>query len=279
MRRWRAAVLALCLASGVARAEPVDVSVLTYNIHGLPSWIAGDDPPARIPQILSIAKPYDVVLLQEDFAHHDVVVAASPFAHLVRGNAAWIAAPLFQGAGLTILSRFAATASAREAYGTCHGWVTAANDCFGHKGFVMARLAPPGGTSFDAWNTHLDAGDSDADRAARADQLERLAAAIEAKSAGRAVVVGGDFNLHWDEPRDRALLDGFAARLGLAIAAMTPAGGWDSRLDYLLVRAAADRCLATLEAGKDESLLDTGGRPLSDHPAIFARLRLGPGCG
>lgn len=279
MRRWRAAALALCVAAGAARAEPVDVSVLTYNIHGLPSWIAGDDPPARIPQILEIARPYDVVLLQEDFAHHDVVVAKSPFAHLVRGNAAWIAAPLFQGAGLTILSRFATTESAREAYGTCNGWVSAANDCFGHKGFVMTRLALPDGVSFDAWNTHLDAGDADADRAVRARQLDRLAAAIETKSAGRAVVVGGDFNLHWDEPPDRALLEGFAARLGLAIAAMTPAGGWDSRLDYLLVRAAADHCLATLAAGKDERLLDAADRPLSDHPAIFARLRLGPGCG
>lgn len=279
MRPLAVPMLALCLAASVAKAEAADVSVLTYNIHGLPSWIAGDDPPARIPQILRIAQPYDVVLLQEDFAHHDVVVAKSPFAHLVRGNAAWIEAPLFQGAGLTILSRLATTASAREPYDVCNGWVSAANDCFGHKGFLMARLALPDGASFDAWNTHLDAGDSDADRAVRADQLARLAAAIETQSADRAVVVGGDFNLHWDEPRDRALLEVFAARLGLAIAAMTPAGGWDSRLDYLLVRAAADRCLATVEAGKDESLLDAAGRPLSDHPAIFARLRLGPGCG
>ena len=59
---------------------------------------------------------------------------------------------------------------------------------------------------------------------------------------------------------------------------MTPAGGWDSRLDYLLTRPAPDRCLSALEAGKDERLLDAAGRPLSDHPAIFARLRLGSQC-
>ena len=171
MKRLRAALLALCCVAPAAHAEPVELSVLTYNIHGLPSWIARDDPPARIPQILSIAQPYDVVLLQEDFAHHDAVVAASPFAHLVRGNPAWLEAPLFQGAGLTILSRFAATESAREPYDVCNGWVSAANDCFGHKGFVMARLALPDGAAIDAWNTHLDAGDTDADRAVRADQL------------------------------------------------------------------------------------------------------------
>lgn len=271
-------ILAALLVARAAGAEPIEVSVLTYNIHGLPSWIAGDDPPARIPRILEIAKPYDVVLLQEDFAHHDVVVASSPFPHLVRGNEAWIGAPLFQGAGLTILSHFAALDTAREPYGVCNGWLSAANDCFGHKGFVIARLALPDGVTLDAWNTHLDAGDTESDRAVRADQLDRLAAAIEQKSATRAVVVGGDFNLHWDEPEDRALLEDFAQRLGLSIAAMTPVDGWDSRLDYLLTRPAAGGCLTTLEAGKDERLIDASGQPLSDHPAIFARLRLESGC-
>lgn len=268
----------LSIAATPARAEPIEFCVLTYNIHGLPSWIARDDPPARIPQILAIAEPYDVVLLQEDFAHHDVVVATSPFPHSVRGNEAWIDAPLFQGSGLTILSRFAVIESAREAYGVCNGWLSAANDCFGNKGFVLARLELPDGTSIDVWNTHLDAGDADADRSVREDQLDRLATAIEAKSAGRTVLIGGDFNLHWDEVADRTLLERFIARLGLEIAAMTPIGGWDSRLDYLLVRAAPDRCLTTLESGKDERLVDERGQPLSDHPAIFARLQLGSGC-
>lgn len=265
-------------AAGAAGAEPVEVAVLTYNIHGLPSWIARDDPPTRIPRILEIAKPYDLVLLQEDFAHHDVVIANNPFPHLVRGNGPWIEAPIFQGAGLTILSRFAPIETAREPYGVCNGWLSAANDCFGHKGFVMARLALPGGETLDAWTTHLDAGDTDADRAVRADQLARLTAAIEARSAGRAVVIGGDFNLHWDDAKDRTLLEQFTQRLGLSIAAMTPVGGWDSSLDYLLTRPATGNCLTTLEAGKDERLIDAAGQPLSDHPAIFARLRVGSGC-
>lgn len=278
MRCWRVAALLLCVAGGAPRAAAVELSVLTYNIHGLPSWIARDDPAVRIPQILRIAEPYDLVLLQEDFAHHDLVVAKSPFAHLARGNAARIEAPLFQGAGLTILSRFATAETARAAYGACNGWLSAANDCFGHKGFLMARLALPGGASIDAWNTHLDAGDTESDRSVRASQLERLAAAIESESAGRAVVAGGDLNLHWEEPRDRALLEGFATRLGLSIAAMAPAGGSDSRVDYLLVRPAAEGCLAAPEGGEDARLHDAAGRPLSDHPAIFARLRIESGC-
>jgi endonuclease/exonuclease/phosphatase family metal-dependent hydrolase len=275
LRRWGGVAIALTLLSCAARAEPIELSILTYNIHGLPNWVTRDERPARIPRILEIAEPYDVVLLQEDFAFHDVIVAHSPFAHLVRGNEAWIDAPFFEGAGLTILSRFAATESARDAYGVCNGWLWAASDCFAHKGFVMARLALPGTDPIDAWNTHLDAGDTAADRSVRAEQLDRLAAVIEEKSHGRAAIVGGDFNLEWSEPRDRALLESFAARLGLAFAAMTPAGERRSRIDYVLVRSAADRCLATLASGKDDRLRDAAGHPLSDHPAIFARLRLG----
>jgi len=256
------------LAVSPAHADPSEVSLLTYNIHGLPGWIARDDPPARIPKILAQAKAYDVVLLQEDFAYHDAVIAHSPFAVLVRGNEPWARGPLLEGAGLTILSRFASVASQREAYGVCNGWIAAANDCLGNKGFLMARIALPNGALLDVWNTHLDAGDGDADRAARAAQLERLAAAMETQSAGRPLVVGGDFNLEWDEPRDRALLERFAARLGLHVAAQTPPDGWDSHLDSLWIRG-----VQRADGGKDGRFVQADGEPLSDHPAIFARVR------
>lgn len=275
MSRRGALLFALVLAAATARAEPAELAVLTYNIHGLPDWIARDDPPARIPQILAKATPYDVVLLQEDFAHQPVVDASHRHPHLWRGNGAslgWIG----QGAGLTILSRFASDgAPLAVPYGVCNGWISAANDCLADKGYLHVRLALPGGRALDVWNTHLDAGRDEADHAARVAQLDALAAAIESRSAGRALLAGGDFNLEWDDARDRALLERFAQRLGLSIAAQTPAGAWDGHLDYLLVRGAGDRCVEPADAGKDEAFLDAASRPLSDHPAIRARLRLG----
>jgi endonuclease/exonuclease/phosphatase family metal-dependent hydrolase len=267
----------LLLLATSAAAEPIELRALTYNIHGLPSWIAGDDPPARIPQLLAKARDYDVVLLQEDFAHQPIVDTHRDHPHRWRGNGAQLPI-LGQGAGLTILSRHP---SSREPiatpYGVCNGWVSAANDCFGNKGYLHVRLALPDGSELDVWNTHLDAGPGDADRAARARQLAMLADAIESQSGGRPLLVGGDFNLEWSHAADRALLEEFARRLDLTIAAQTAAGDWDSQLDYLLVRAAPERCIEAREPGKDESFRDTAERPLSDHPAIGARLQIA-GC-
>jgi endonuclease/exonuclease/phosphatase family metal-dependent hydrolase len=268
-------VAALCLAAPV-RAEPVEISILTYNIHGLPSYIALDDPPARIPRILELAKEYDVVLLQEDFSHQPIVDASKRHPELWRGNGEslpWIGV----GAGVTTLSRLAsAEAPFAEPYGVCNGWLGAANDCLGNKGFLLKRFQLAGDQQLDVWNTHLDAGRSEADREARRAQLEKLAAAMEARSRGRAVLVGGDFNLEWTDPGDRAVLDAFVARVGLAIAAQTPPGGWETHLDYLLVRNGERVCIEPSEGGKDEAFA-ADGVPLSDHPAIRTRLRVG-GC-
>jgi len=269
-------VAALAPAAPAEDGAPLTLSVLTYNTHGLPGWIAGDDPPARYPVLLEKAARFDVVLLQEDFAHQPVVDTAKRHPALVRGNGAWRELPLFQGSGLTLLTRLAAAASPILApYFVCHGWLSDANNCLGNKGFLMQRLALAGGAAVDVWNTHLDAGAGDGDQAAREAQLDRLAAAIERESAGRPVIAGGDFNLHWDDPRDRALLERFRGRLGLAVAAMTPEGAWRSRLDYLLFRPAAAAALAVREAGMAHDFVGARGEPLSDHPAIFAVFEVG----
>lgn len=272
--RVSALALALLFVAGAAHArDPVELRVLTYNIHGLPDWIARDDPPARIPQILARAADYDIVLLQEDFAYHDVVLANQKHPHVFRGNEAW--APLLEGSGLTIFSRFANGAAPRTfAYGVCNGYFSAANDCLGNKGFLMVRLALPNGAELDVWDTHLDAGRDDADHAARVAQLDHLARAIEADSAGHAVLVGGDLNLEWDDARDHALLESFRDRLGLTVAAQTPPDGWESHLDYLLLRPSGDVQVRRVDAGKEAKMVDAANAALSDHPALFAVLRV-----
>lgn len=278
-RALRDALVLLTTVAGLqvgpaAAAAPAEIEVVTYNIHGLPTWIARDDPPARIPQLLAKARDYDVVLLQEDFSHQALVDAHREQPHAWRGNGAWLPV-VGAGSGLTILSRHPAAGDPIAApYDVCNGWLSAANDCLGHKGFLHVRLRLPDASELDVWNTHLDAGRGDADRTAREAQLAMLASAIESRSRGRALLVGGDFNLEWNEPADRALLERFGQRLGLGIAAQTPRGGWDGHLDYLLVRSEGTRCLDVVDSGKDGAFEDGDARPLSDHPAIRVRLRL-----
>jgi endonuclease/exonuclease/phosphatase family metal-dependent hydrolase len=264
----------LLLAPSAAPAErraSAWLSVLTYNTHGLPAWIARDEPEARFPILLTKAEHFDVVLLQEDFAHQELVDRHHRHGNLVRGNGPRRGWPLLAGSGLTLLTNLAMHGSpVFGPYESCHGWLSAASDCFGNKGFLMQRLALPNGARVDFWNTHLEADSGDADHAVRRQQLERLADAIESHSAKRAVVVGGDFNLHWDQERDRALLDRWIARLGLTLGAISPVGSWDKRIDYLFFRNGLDATLEARDGGLRCDFIGPTGQPLSDHPAVFA---------
>jgi endonuclease/exonuclease/phosphatase family metal-dependent hydrolase len=290
--RVRAAAAAIAVAGALcggperSAAEPasVELRVLTYNTHGLPAWIAGDDPGWRFPQIAQRVQAYDVALLQEDFDHHDLLRAGVPGLVVERGNASRFEGSALclvacQGSGLTFLTRFPRAALlelANVRYPACAGWLGNANDCFATKGFQHARLLLPGALEVHLVNTHLDAGRAPEDRAARRAQLERLQSHLETAARGAALVLGGDLNLDAADPEDAALRDEFVRALGLEDTGAThaPGGPW-RRLDYLYRRDGVAVLLQLLEAGEAREFSD-GPRPLSDHPALFVRLRARP---
>ncbi len=277
-RALLACLIWLLAASPAAFAEPrasLTLRVLTYNIHGLPAWIARDDPETRIVQLLAQARAFDVVLLQEDFAYQDLVDGLHGRRHGVRAEPAGGTPFLRRGTGLTLLTDIATEGAAHAtAYGACNGWLSASSDCLADKGTLAQRLRLRDGVQIDVWNTHLDAGRSDEDHAARVAQLEVLAADIKRRSAGRAVILSGDFNLHWTVPRDQALLLTFAGRLGLTLAARVPDDGGRKRVDYLLYRATPAVPLRVRRAGVAPGFTDARGEPLSDHPPVFAEFEL-----
>jgi hypothetical protein len=270
------ALLGLAPAHGGGPArEPVELSVLTYNLHGLPAWIAGDDPAARLPVALEKAGAFDLVLIQENWAFRELVEREKRHPLRILGESprrGWLGR---NGSGLELLARGVDPRERHsDGYGVCFGVLGGANDCFANKGFLMARLALAGGGEIDVWNTHLDAGGSPGDQAARAAQLGRLAARIAERSAGRALILGGDFNLEWDAAPQRALLEDFLSRTGLSLAAATPPGAWNRRLDYLLLRSGAGTTLEVTEAGMADGFVTDAGAPLSDHPPVYARVRV-----
>jgi endonuclease/exonuclease/phosphatase family metal-dependent hydrolase len=126
-------------------------------------------------------------------------------------------------------------------------------------------------------NTHLDAGRAAADRAARRAQLAELRVHLEREAAGAALVVAGDLNLRAADPLDVALRDEFAHALGLVDtgAAAPSESAWE-RLDYVYRRDGSAVLLEVLEAGEAREFVDEAARPLSDHPALFVRLRARP---
>ena len=265
-------LLYLCFISTDLNSE--EIKILVYNTHGLPSAFAGDDPEERFPLIGEKTKAYQLSLLQEDFAHHELLLKnLNKESIAIRGNGNNKSlCPFCSGSGLTMISNFEREWQLEvnsEAFNSCSGWLGGLNDCFASKGFQLARIETPSEKYVFILNTHLDAGRSTSDRKVRADQLNQILAKVEKVIDGEALIVAGDLNLRWNDPQDSHLLETFKKDLGL----LDSFGGVKNRpsLDYILYRNGTDTTLEVLEVGIDPDF-QYDNKPLSDHPALFIRL-------
>jgi hypothetical protein len=182
------------------------------------------------------------------------------------------------GDGLGILSRFPFDEFRRVPWKTCGEGEA---DCLAMKGFAMARVELASGLNVDVYNLHADAGSEESDIAARAAGFEQLAAYIEAHSEGRAIILGGDTNLHTDpgsdDPLDREdarLWKTFLERTGLVDGCDALACEDPGRIDKFAFRSGGGIELEPLSRKFEvEKFRDAGGGPLSDHDALAVRWR------
>ena len=280
-------ILLLSIASNVALADfskgktrrnAIELNLLVYNTHGLPTVFARDNPRERFPKIGALTEKFDLSILQEDFAHHESLRRyVNSAAQVQRGETKeHPKCVVCSGSGLTFVSNLSPkhwfTRTTFEPFKKCSGWFSRANDCFAQKGFQLIELSGVEGHRFFIVNTHLDAGNHEQDRTARADQLEQVAIAIEKNAEGAAVIVAGDLNLDWEHHSDRSLLASFANRLNLVLAQK---GGdaqndWQT-LDYIYYRSGTQALLSKEGSGEVDALTDDL-NPLSDHPALYAKI-------
>ena len=274
-------LLGAALADEVGFPE-VRFSVLSYNVHGLPAWVVDDDPEQRTPRIAALLGAYDVALIQEDWAYHELLTRGTGHELIERGNlsrlalAEWIS--VLGGSGLTVLARTSSAervSVSKQPYSGCSGWLGGANDCLATKGFTRLRLRFAGGSLVDFYTTHLDAGGGEDDQAVRVSQIAQLTRAVRQQSSGVAVIIAGDFNLHFDRPEHRAVIDRFGAELRLSRSeARGDPERW-SQLDYLWYRSGAAHALELLESGEALEFVHDG-VPLSDHPPLYGKFALRP---
>jgi hypothetical protein len=291
--RWLrlAAIAVVAGALGASRAVadapgPIELSVLSYNTRGLPEFVAGDGPAERHRRIGPLLNGYDLVLLQEDFVHHEELLVGAEHPLVVRGNgpqslvpgyASWLCP--WCGSGLTILADLAPERLLeveRVPFGVCAGWIFRRLDCWASKGILRVRLELAPGIEIDVYDLHLDAGMTGEDRYARARQLEIVRDHARRASEGRALVVAGDFNVWSALEDDHLRLEALIAELGLRRAAVPPVTRGYPGVDRIYYRSGRDVRLEVLEASVEEAFVDDEGRPLSDHAAIQARLRITP---
>ena len=256
MRKVRSALLALviALAVGASRspalppsAPPVtpppfdgELSVMTYNIHGLP-WPVAWDRPAQLARIAATLRDLrregrnpHIVVLQEAFTPEAQSIGqATGYRYVVTGptaEMAGIAIPVgfstpsasdrtwlkgeimgkYVGSGLQILSDYPVTGIRRMAYPTlaCAGY-----DCLANKGAVMASIRLPDRPDpIDIVTTHLNSRRASKVADDRSLEAYRLQIACltnflhRVHNPARALIVAGDFNVGKAAPRRRALM-------------------------------------------------------------------------
>ena len=213
--------------SGPARFDG-DLSVMTYNIHGLPWPMAWDRPAdfARIAATLQTLRATgrnpQIVLLQEAFTSDAQAIGrAAGYRYIVDGPGEGAAsaqppAPAdlrfaaaeswshgegigkWVGSGLQILSDFPIVGAHAMVY---PGYACAGFDCLANKGALLVRIRlPGGGDPVDIVTTHLNsrrASDVPDERSNHAHdrQLACLTAFIRRFHDPRdALIVAGDFN-------------------------------------------------------------------------------------
>jgi hypothetical protein len=249
-----------------------------------------------MPKISRLLDGYDLVLVQEDFLFHTLLAfaASHPFRSQPAGASRIFSREFLDlllsfpsldvdrilgiaggdritTDGLNHFSRFEFTDFERQRWGICSGVTAASNDCLASKGFMYARHTIAPGVTIDVYNVHADAGRRPWDEEARRGQFRQLAAFIALRSAGHAILVGGDTNLQAPVQADEETLQEFMAATGTRIAGRTL--GAHDEVDRFFYRGSTTLLLEPTAQAVADEFVDADGSPLSDHAAVRVDFR------
>jgi hypothetical protein len=254
---------------------------MTYNVAGLPSEFSASNPSVNSGLISPLLNDYDIVVVQEDFGYHPELAAEAlheyqdppfdpnppPITQRITSNRS----------GLSRFSRHPIDAAQRVRWNVCNGLTADGSDCLAPKGYsvglhsvdLRGRIV-----GIDVYNLHMDAGDSDLDRAARAEQVQQLIEAINTRSAYKPTIVAGDTNLdEFDEP----LLTKLLLETGLSDACVDLGCPDVHRIDRILYKGTEYLSLVPMTWRIPEEFVDEEGRPLSDHNPVVVDFYVGFG--
>ena len=286
-------------ASGKGSGE---VLALTYNVAGLPQGLSGSNPQEYMPLIGPLLNDYELVLTQEDFQtpepnplapvrfFHEILVEKTNHPYKPAAATAPLltnpARPTAAAAdGLNMFSRFPVGEVTRVAWTKCFGGADTkdggAADCLAMKGFAHAAVTFADGVVVDVYDLHGEAGSTPADLDASASDYVELAAFINERSKGHAVLLGGDTNLNTGTtPGDKTIWDTFLTATGLQDACRVVDCGDDAEdIDKWAFRSNDTITLEPLTRTVELEKFKAPGSPelndgqLSDHEAVAARWR------
>ncbi|MEM7152881.1 MAG: hypothetical protein AAF799_08560 [Myxococcota bacterium] len=253
---------------------PGEFDVLTYNVAALPQGLSSSNPEVNIPLISPLLNDFPMVLVQEDFWYHAQLAAEVTLPHQ---SMPWSEMPTLEdiGDGLNRFGEHPFADHERVAWYACNGTIDCASDCLATKGWSFARHTLAEGVEIDVYNLHMEAGGCPEDLEIRLNSAQDLVDAIDQRSAGRALIVAGDFNLRATDPEDVEPLAIITDGAGLTDAC-DAVGCPDQLIDHVMVRSSDDLDVEVLQWWVPEQFVTRGGEPLSDHLPVAATLRYTP---
>lgn len=273
-------------AEGCPATVSGELLALTYNVAGLPEGISGSHPAVNTPQISPLLNGYDLVVAQETWqtpdpnplaplrVYHELLVADAlhpyksiPATQPLGSDPGRPSALLADG--LNRMSRFPFTEVVRQRWNQCH---PSSADCLALKGFSMARTTLAPGVEVDVYNLHMEAGGDPEDDAIRDQSVSQLRDFMSAFSPGRAVIVGGDFNLHTTSEPDQSQYARLLAETGLVDVCAALGCPDPGRIDKLAFRSNDTIAITPLSWRVElDVFVDAQDQPLSDHKAVAVR--------
>jgi len=302
MTVW-AAALALAGATGCSSDSPPasttgekgEFLALTYNVAGLPEGLSSSpDPLTRMPLIGQLLNDYDLTLLQEDWetpeenpfapsrAYHELIAAEAehPFRSIALGqpfgnDPSRPTALLSDGLNEFSQIEFDAETTEHVAWSQCFGdLTTGASDCMAFKGFTRTVHVLAPGVEVDVYNLHAEAGGGPEDLPVKESNFEELADYIEEHSAGHAIILGGDTNLHTDQDFAGGLWATFRSATDVVDVCDTlNCGDDDHAIDKFAYRSSGKLKIEPLSHEFDREKFTYTGGALSDHDALAVRFR------
>ncbi len=248
------------------------ISLLSYNIHGLPAEVTGDDTEARIHEIAPRIPNFDIVGLQEDWidSHHQILREYNQNLVVDRFDEPFDDEKVY-GAGLSYFGVHPVINVEHVYYDSCNGLVSNGSDCFASKGVQHLALEISGVFVLHVLNTHLEAGGGEADHDIRAQQINTILSLVQGIEEA-PVVVMGDFNLRPSDPQEEELLILLREDGALRQTCMEVSCDETDHIDQIFIRSGREVELTVDRWEREASFVDSQGLPLSDHPAIASQL-------
>ena len=258
--------LAACPINPDTELQTGSFSALTYNVAGLPEGISGSSPDQNIAQISPLLNDYELVLIQEDFAYHRELIEAAdhPYQSYPKEDHTTLV-----NDGLNRLSDFPFPQDVeRVRWNMCYGGIDfGSSDCLASKGFSFATLELASDLTIGVYNLHAEAGGGEEDNSARFDNYEQLKEHIAQQPTERAIIVGGDTNLHGYDEIDEPVFSAFMNDSQMEDVCRSLSCD-NEQIDRFLFRSSSQIAIEPLTWQIAAEFIDSEGNDLSDHPAV-----------